>query len=166
MDGPLTRRIKAADRQTSAQAGTAERDPVSIANELIERHEGYSQFPKADSHNTVQIGYGTNLSRRGLSEFEAAFLLAQDVSHIMGRLEQEDWWAHLAAARQAVLIDMAYNLGVTGLFEFKHMLADIAAGRYELAADAMLSSEWASQVGARAEENARIMRTGIAATRT
>jgi lysozyme len=55
---------------------------------------------------------------------------------------------------------MAFNMGVEGLLQFHTTLALIQAGHYDQAASAMLLSKWATQVGQRAIELARIMQTG------
>lgn len=51
-------------------------------------------------------------------------------------------------ARQAVLIDMAYNLGVAGLLQFRMTLKSIREGQWEDAKVNMLDSQWAVDVGA------------------
>lgn len=79
------------------------------------------------------------------------------------------WAAALDKSRQNVLINMAFNMGTgtvkpqKGLRSFKRTLAAIKAGEYEKAADMMLQSKWAKQVGDRAVELSRQMRNGGAA---
>jgi lysozyme len=68
------------------------------------------------------------------------------------------FFSALSDPRQAVILDMSFNLGLNGLLEFKEMLAALKAGDYERAADEMLNSKWAQQTGRRAVENAYIMR--------
>ena len=70
------------------------------------------------------------------------------------------WLATLDDVRQNVLINMAFNLGVSGLLKFHNTLAFVHAGRYIEAAGAMLQSKWATEVGARATELAEEMKTG------
>ena len=67
--------------------------------------------------------------------------------------------------RAEVLLNMAFNLGVSGLLNFRNTLARLNAairgdGSYARVADGMLASRWAGQVGRRADELARQMRTG------
>lgn len=67
--------------------------------------------------------------------------------------------------RAEVLLNMAFNMGVDGLLRFKNTLAMLRAaieghGSYGRVADGMLNSLWAKQVGRRADELARQMRTG------
>ncbi len=71
------------------------------------------------------------------------------------------WWSGLNLPRQAVLLNMSYNLGVGGLMGFPHMLASAEAGDYSRAADEMLNSKWARQVRNRANRLAGQMESGI-----
>jgi lysozyme len=59
-----------------------------------------------------------------------------------------------------VLISMAFNLGVQGLLGFTRMLSYSQDGDYSGAAEEMLSSKWATQVGNRAVELAGMMENG------
>ena len=60
-----------------------------------------------------------------------------------------------------IIVDMAFNLGVPRLSNFKKMWAAIHENNFEEAAKEMLDSRWARQVGRRAIELARWMRTGV-----
>jgi lysozyme len=62
--------------------------------------------------------------------------------------------------RFAVLVNMAFNLGVGGLLHFQNMLSFVKAASWVSAADEMLRSKWANEVGDRAQRLATQMRTG------
>ena len=66
----------------------------------------------------------------------------------------------LDEVRQSVLIDMHVNLGLSRLQGFRNTLALIGVGKYEAAAQEMLDSKWAEQVGRRAQRLSRMMSTG------
>lgn len=68
--------------------------------------------------------------------------------------------ADRACARAEVLINMAFNMGVAALLKFRRVLDAVRADTYAAAATHMLDSRWASQVGRRAVELARQMKTG------
>jgi lysozyme len=70
------------------------------------------------------------------------------------------WASALDDVRQRVLLDMAFNLGLPGLLQFKRTLEAIRTGQYQQAATMMLDSLWARQVGQRAERLSRMMATG------
>ncbi len=71
------------------------------------------------------------------------------------------WWSGLNLPRQAVLLNMAYNIGVGGLMGFPKMLGAAEAGNFSEAADQMLNSKWARQVRNRANRLAGQMESGI-----
>src|SRR6185503_16793342 len=66
----------------------------------------------------------------------------------------------LAEARKIVVIDMVFNLGAAGFGQFHDTIHAIKTGHFAQAADHMLQSLWARQVGHRATEDAAIMRSG------
>lgn len=130
----------------------------------LEEHEGFRSSAYVDSEGFWTIGVGRLIDARrggGISKAEALFLLQNDVEKVETQLDAHvPWWRRLDDVRQRVLADMAFNLGINGLLGFKNTLASVEAGRYASAADGMLESKWASQVGRRAHRLARMMRTG------
>lgn len=71
------------------------------------------------------------------------------------------WWRKLDDARQNVMIDMCFNMGIEGLLTFKNTLLSIKNGDYESAANRMGMSLWATQVKSRATFLIGAMRTGV-----
>ena len=127
----------------------------------IELHEGLRLKPYRCTAGKLTIGVGRNLEDRGITLSEARMLLANDLADVRnGLLNALPWVAKLDDVRQRVLIDMAFNLGLQGLLEFKRTLAAVQAGQYQQAATMMLQSRWAKQVGQRAERLSRMMVTG------
>lgn len=127
---------------------------------LLASNEGLALTPYRDSKNTISIGYGRNLTLRGITEREAAYLLANDVKDYLARIPSVlPWFSSLGEVRQAVLVDMCHNLGLRGLLAFRKMLSALAKGDSEEAAREMLDSLWAKQVGNRATRLAEMMRS-------
>ena len=92
-------------------------------------------------------------------------LLECDIRRVKADLDLAlSWWRGLDDVRQRVLVNMAFNLGITRLLGFKNTLAAMQAGNYADAAKGMLDSKWATQVGARATRLAAMMRDGDEAT--
>lgn len=89
-----------------------------------------------------------------------AVLIADIEKHNAELLRKAPWIAKLDPVRQSVLQNMAFNLGVDGLLQFRNTLAAVKAGEYERACIGMLASKWATQVKGRAQRLARQMRTG------
>ncbi len=133
----------------------------ALARGLLQSDEGLRLKPYHCTAGKLTIGYGRNLEDRGITEAEAEYLLENDVSEIYEDLaEIYDFFTHLSPMRKAVLIDMAYNLGLSGLNKFQNMIKAIDDNNYSKAASEMLDSRWASQVGDRAERLSKLMKTG------
>jgi lysozyme len=125
------------------------------------KHEGFSNKPYTDTVGKITIGVGRNLSDKGISDAEAQMLLTNDIDECIDDLATFAWLKHLNPVRQRVLLDMRFNLGPNRLREFKRTLALIEAGEFTKAAEAMLASKWATQVGRRATTLSRMMATGV-----
>ncbi len=124
-------------------------------------HEGLRLKPYRDTVGKLTIGIGRNLDDVGISRDEALVLCENDIATAERELDRvAPWWRNLNDARRRVLIDMMFNLGANRLLGFKHSLAAMQAGRFELAASGMLESKWAEQVGKRATRLAIMMKTG------
>jgi len=130
----------------------------------LERHEGLRLKPYLDTATPprLTIGYGRNLDDKGISREEAMVMLDADIDEAVQYMETVDEYRALDPVRQAILVNLCFNLGFHGLMKFKRMWAAIGRGDYSRAAYEMLDSKWARQVGYRADELAEIMRTGEA----
>ena len=71
-----------------------------------------------------------------------------------------DWYHDLCPARQAVIENMIFNLGLTRFRGFKKMIKAIEDYDYLEAAKQMLDSKWSRQVGNRSIELAEMMSSG------
>ena len=127
---------------------------------MLQRHEGLRLKPYKCTAGKVSIGYGRNLDDMGISEVEAMVLLRHDIERCYDELSVFSWFADLDQVRQEALIDMLFNLGLPTFLEFKKTLKFVAEGKYSQAAEEMLRSKWADQVGDRAKELAYMMDTG------
>jgi lysozyme len=137
-------------------------DLIKLREQLIE-HEGLRLHPYKCTAGKVTIGVGRNLDDRGITQSEAMDMLQHDIDEcaldcvlIVG----QSVWDKLSDARQRVLVDMRFNLGPRGLRSFARTLTAISQGRYSDAAEHMLGSKWAGQVGPRATRLAKMMRDG------
>lgn len=134
--------------------------PFVIA--ALMRDEGFRGFPYKDSVGVTTIGFGRNLEANPLTRDEAEHLLVNDLADTVERMDRlMPWFRGLDAVRQGVMINMAFNLGVLGLLTFKNTLKAVREARYDDAADGMLKSKWAQQVGQRAVRLAQEMKTGV-----
>jgi lysozyme len=137
---------------------------MTIEPQLIKQlalHEGVRLKPYRCTAGKLTIGVGRNLDDKGITPEEAVTLLENDVLAVTAALKAElPWFDQLDPIRKRVLIDMGFNLGVDGLLQFRKTLAAFQAGAWNRAADEMLNSRWAVQVGERARRLARMTRTG------
>lgn len=120
--------------------------------EQIKRHEGFSPRPYRCPSGFLTIGYGLNLDS-GISERLATYILEWQISDLRhGLSSMIPFWQKLSPARQDVFINMAFNLGIHGLYGFRRMLEAADRGNVEGVCAEMRNSKWARQVGARADE--------------
>jgi lysozyme len=142
--------------------------------ELIERHEGCRLAKYADSRGFWTIGWGHNLDATPLppdyyepdgtiSQATADEILDGDLENATEAIKDifGATFGRLDEVRQAVLIDMTFEMGPAKMREFGRTLGRIRLGNYSGAAQAMLASLWAHQVPKRAQEDAQMMMTGV-----
>jgi len=131
---------------------------VSIALEALKADEGYRPHPYRCTAGKVTIGYGRNLDDKGITKDEAVYLLTKDIVDADKELYKAfPFIVELSYARQAVLINMCVNMGITRLKKFKRMWVEIEGKMFSRAALEMLDSRWSQQVGDRAKRLAAIM---------
>lgn len=126
------------------------------------KYEGLNLHAYLCPGGKLTIGYGHNLDENGITPEVAHLLLQTDLAaahrDVAAKLPCMEV---LTEARQFVLVDMCFNMGIKRLLGFKKMLSALKAGDYERAAAEMLDSRWAAQVGRRAKELAEMMKTGV-----
>jgi len=135
-------------------------DIVNAALAVVQRHEGFSQFPYLDSVGNTTIGYGTNLTVRGITKLEASLIARSEITKLVDRLSTLSWWNCLNTPRSCVILDIAYAVGFEGLLEFRRMIDDISRMDFISAATEILMSKFAKQDRSRAREDALIMHDG------
>jgi lysozyme len=124
-------------------------------------HEGYMAKPYKDTKGKITIGVGRNLTDKGISDSEISMLLQNDIKQSIHEVEFYFPWAgKMTPARQRVLVEMCFNMGIAVLRTFHKTLLSMAQGFYDEAAHEMLQSEWAKEVGHRAVELSNKMRVG------
>jgi lysozyme len=137
----------------------------------LKRHEGLRLEAYICPAGKLTIGWGHNCEAKPVLSVEkegdvvsrgtAEILLYQDVKALAKELDDKlPWWRKMEEPRQAVLLNMAFNLGVPKLLGFKRALGAMRVGDYPRAGTEMLDSAWARQVKGRAAELARQMVLG------
>jgi lysozyme len=136
---------------------------MDLKTQLL-REEGAESCAYQDSLGYWTIGVGRLIDSRkggGLSPDEIDFLLENDIkTKTREVLLALPWMPRLSEPRQAVLIGMAFQMGLKGLLQFKRALGSIEDGQYAEAAVEMLESKWGNQTPERAYRMAQQMETG------
>lgn len=126
----------------------------------LRMHEGVEKFPYKCTAGYLTIGVGRNIEERGLLDDEIDFLLDNDIEVVLNEVSVTfDWFFNLTEVRQRVVADMIFNLGLPRFKQFKNMIAALEEGDWSEAANQMMDSKWAKQVGARAERLRDMMET-------
>ncbi len=132
-----------------------------LVRKMLVRHEGLRLKPYRCTSGKLTIGIGRNLEDNGISEEEAYLMLDNDINEVIDNLKNKyDWFERLNDVRKAVVIDMAFNLGIPRFGAFKKTISLIESEDFDGASKEMLNSKWAVQVGYRAKELSEMMRSG------
>lgn len=132
-----------------------------IAERLVKRHEGLRLKPYQCTGGKTSIGWGRNLDDNGIRPDEAALMLRNDIEQATQEAKGLAYFNALDDVRQAVIIDMLFNLGLPRFLGFERMNIALERHNYTVAAIEMLDSRWAGQVGQRALRLSQMMKTGV-----
>lgn len=131
-------------------------------NELLSRvieHEGFESVAYPDplsGKEPYTFGHGLTY----ITKDESIVILKSRLVQIGYDLEKMYPWAKdLDSEVCGVMIEMAYQMGVTGFSKFKLFLAALHVGDHNEAAKQMLDSRWARQTPSRAMNLADIVRS-------
>ena len=148
--------------------------------EQIALHEGVEPSVYKDTKGKRTIGIGFNLDEpSNRKKAEAVGLNVQDMLSGRTLSDKEIKMLYNESIKQAandanaflpkagrqppvvqkVLIDMAFNLGLTKLNKFEKMREALLEGDYNKAADEMIDSKWYNQVGNRSKTLVKMMRS-------
>lgn len=134
---------------------------IDALREQLTIDEGRKPRIYKDTVGKITAGVGRNLTDVQFSDDEIDLMLTNDINKVCVQLDDKlPWWKDLSDRRQQVLANMAFNLGINGLLGFRNMFAHIQGAAYEEAAQEMLDSLWAKQVGMRAVRLAQMMKEG------
>ena len=135
-------------------------DPIA---DMIKKHEGCRLKLYSCPAGKMTVGYGRNIEDNGITQEEADLMFLRDYEHAKADailFVGTEHWPDLSHARQAVLIDMAFNLGNLKLMQFKGFRKALQEERWQGAAMHMRSSLWATQVKGRALRLIKMMERG------
>ena len=101
---------------------------IDASRDLLQRHEGWRQFPYYDTRGKLTIAVGRNLTDRGLADDEIDYLFANDL---------------------IITLNIFHDL-YPCLVGFRWMRAAINRGNWHGAANEVENSLWARQIRHRA----------------
>ena len=134
---------------------------IDIATKLIKLNEGCKLEVYTCPAGYKTFGYGTNLEVLDAEIFKtieemndlqgkqelAIGLLRREIVHCNRALSKHSWFTDdLSEFQQAIIIDLAYNIGVSGVLKFQKMIAAIKQRNYGIASEEMLDSKYHYQM--------------------
>lgn len=127
--------------------------------ESIKHHEGFVEHVYDDSLGIPTIGYGFAIKNLVLDEDIAEEILIRKLEKLQRNANSRfQWLEDMPQEVQEVVLNMCYQLGITGVSKFRKAISALQEGEWQEAADEMLDSLWARQTPNRAEELSNIVR--------
>lgn len=133
-------------------------DLTRLEQTLI-KHEGFRDKPYTDSNGVLTIGIGRAGAK--LSFDEALYLCRNDIAKAFECASKHHFFWHLNKVRKEVIVEMIFNIGYSGFLKFEKMIEALGVHNYQKAAEELLDSTWAIQVGLlRSQSMANRLQTG------
>lgn len=114
----------------------------------IKDHEGFKQFAYLDTNGFLTVGIGHKLTNADIkaikfskAKIKRLYKIDKEKAIKNAKAVLGLGWDNLYKYQQEVMIEMAYQLGRTGLSKFKNMIKAIKAGNLELAVIEMMDSQ-------------------------
>lgn len=136
---------------------------IELLRKQLVIDEGYRTKPYTDTEGKLTIGIGRNLTDRGLSGAEVAFLFDNDttIAEQIARKYLGDSFDRMNQFRQAVVCNMCFQLGDDRFSLFKQTIWALREQRYAEAAQFMRDSKVAKyQSPERWKRHADLMEKG------
>ena len=125
----------------------------------IKKHEGYVGIVYKDSLGIDTIGYGFAIKDLELDEDICEIILERKLKDLQSRIDLKfNWYRYMPQEIKDVVMEMCYQLGVTGFSKFKKTIAYLQNKQWNDASVEMLDSLWAKQTPNRAKEMSDIVK--------
>ncbi len=162
--------------QTSMQAAfnkALKMNDQLLINQLyadLKIDEGVRYVIYLDSKGIPTIGIGHNCKasplppdfKQPLSNAQVFYLFNIDIKKAISDLDRSlPFWRNLDFVRQCVILNMCFNLGISGLIEFHKAIAAMQKGDFAESAKEMQDSKWFGEVGKRAVRLCEEMKSGV-----
>ena len=125
----------------------------------IKKHEGFRSRVYKCTEGYDTIGYGFAIKDLEITEEVAELILKRKLAELRIRIcNAFEWFIDSPDQVQEVVINMCYQLGLSGFSKFKKTIYYLETQQYDEASDEMLDSLWAKQTPNRAKELSDIIR--------
>ena len=145
---------------------------MSRIRDQIKFHEGVKNVVYKDHLGYLTVGVGhliletepENNLKEGdsITDERVNELFEVDLKVCTDELDAKlPWWKDLDEIRQRCMIDLTFNMGMPRLLKFKKTLAHLQNSDFASAGDELLNSNYARQVGKRANRISEMIKTGV-----
>ena len=148
---------------------------LQIALDLVKEAESFKPNEYRCTAGKLTQGYGRNLEVYPLSDAEKEELnedgsvneviaekwAIKELRECEEKLSQNIIYQKQSDVRKAVLLDMCFNIGYSGLMKFKKMWIALGERDYPKASREMKDSSYYVQVGTRGKRNVEIMASNM-----
>ena len=125
----------------------------------IKVHEGFRNKVYKCTEGFDTIGFGFAIKDLELDEDIAEQILMDKLDKLTHKIQDKFPWVEMAPDTVGeVLVEMAYQMGVSGVSKFKRTLKYMEHHNWTRAAEEMLDSKWHRQTPNRAKELSNIIR--------
>tara|TARA_R110002096_G_scaffold137843_1_gene291374 strand:+ start:115 stop:516 length:402 start_codon:yes stop_codon:yes gene_type:complete len=132
---------------------------MNLLNQIKE-HEGFRSEVYECTEGYDTIGYGFAIKDLKLDEDIAELILKRKLDELEERIAGKfSWFSVSPDVVKEVVINMCYQLGVSGFSKFKKTIYLLETEQYEDASIEMLNSLWAKQTYNRAKELSETLRS-------
>ena len=124
----------------------------------IKHHEGFRSRVYQCTEGYDTIGYGFAIKDLELDEDIAEQILIKKLDSLQERIKSKfNWFDDSPQEVKNVVVNMCYQLGVSGFSKFKKTIYLLETEQYKEASVEMLDSLWAKQTPNRAKELSEIL---------
>tara|TARA_R100000458_G_C8260697_1_gene236226 strand:+ start:117 stop:521 length:405 start_codon:yes stop_codon:yes gene_type:complete len=125
----------------------------------VKEHEGFRSKVYKCTEGFDTIGYGFAIKDLELTEDVAEMILMQKLDKLSMSVKKAFPWLDNAPPEvEDVLIEMSYQMGLSGVKKFKLALKYMEHQNWDRAADEMLLSRWHRQTPNRAKKLSNVIR--------
>ena len=110
----------------------------------IKKNEGYISTVYKDSLGIDTIGYGFAIKDLNLEEDICDIILERKINKLRAEVKKRfKWYDNMPVIIREVVMEMCYQMGVTGFSKFKKTIGFFEAKDFKGSSVEMLDSKWA-----------------------